>query len=583
MSSYRQQRQAAAADVQRQSSPGSPVKRRALPVQSQVHEAPQDVPPLPAHTRLDYRPGQRDGYGDLGSMGVDPQDAFGVGVGMAAVADGAAAAMARGTSPYRDDSPQRREIERSNTNQTLPYQDQTFLSAPTNIRPYNLSTTSRTGLTAAAMAPGLAALGRRGSDTLSAPSRGPSPMRSEYGYSADRYSIYSQTLETPNRTVLGAIDPMEIADDDDDPFAPMHPSKSAAMSTSGGMLGGFGGRDGGGSYGQVGFNGRNGVDKSAWLSRQTTGKKRLKWLVAGGIALIILLAVAGGVVGSLFSKKSSSSSSISSDDDGTTLTKSSAAIQALLNNSQLHKVFPGIDYTPYNSQYPACLSNAPSQNNVTKDIAVLSQLTPTIRLYGTDCNQTELVLSALSLLDLKSTMKIYIGVWLSANATTNARQLAQMYHVLEAYGTDNIAGAIVGNEVLYRADMTEAELITNITAVKTNFTALGYTSLKVGTADLGSEWTETLADAVDIVGANVHPFFGGVEAKEAANWTYAYWEEHDVAVTEGLSGKTSVIAETGWPTSGGYYEGSTAGVSEVNAFLSDWVCAALTNGTEYWW
>ena len=45
----------------------------------------------------------------------------------------------------------------------------------------------------------------------------------------------------------------------------------------------------------------------------------------------------------------------------------------------------------------------------TRDIAVLSQLTNTIRLYGTDCNQTEMTLHSIKALNVP--MKVWLGVW----------------------------------------------------------------------------------------------------------------------------------------------------------------------------
>lgn len=53
-----------------------------------------------------------------------------------------------------------------------------------------------------------------------------------------------------------------------------------------------------------------------------------------------------------------------------------------MDNDKLHKVFPGFDYTPLNVQHPYCIHDPPSQNNITRDVAVLSQLTNVIRLYG---------------------------------------------------------------------------------------------------------------------------------------------------------------------------------------------------------
>jgi len=99
-------------------------------------------------------------------------------------------------------------------------------------------------------------------------------------------------------------------------------------------------------------------------------------------------------------------------------------------------------------------------------------------------------------------------------------------------------------------------------------------------------------DAVDVVMSNIHPFFGGVPAAQAAGWTWDFWQNNDVVLTQGTS-KTQIIAETGWPSAGGNdcgaatctsdTEGSVAGIDEMNTYMADFVCQSLTNGTTYFW
>lgn len=406
---------------------------------------------------------------------------------------------------------------------------------------------------------------------------------------------------------MGGLDPTGLDDDDDDPFSTLQAKKDkkrgkggAAAGVGAAGAGGFlGNRDASGQYNPVpgGSGGDKGGEKSDWLSKQTGHSKRLKWIVFGLIALVIILAIAGGVIGVLVSKKSGSSSSDASDDDSNgPLSKNSAAIKELLNNPKLHKVFPGIDYTPQDSQYPDCLTNPPSQNVITKDVAVLSQLSPVIRLYGTDCNQTEMVIQAVNTLGLQNDVKIWASIYLNNNATTNKRQTDQWWDILDRQGPDPFLGVIVGNEVLFREDLTQAELIQKITSVKTQMSTKGVGSLKVATSDLGSLWTAPLAQAVDTVMANVHPFFGGLPAKQAAGWTYNYWMTTDVAITG--DSKEHIISEAGWPTGGGNdctnpdgtarkcngpTDGAVAGIDDLNTFMNEWVCPALKNGTEYFW
>jgi exo-beta-1,3-glucanase (GH17 family) len=205
-----------------------------------------------------------------------------------------------------------------------------------------------------------------------------------------------------------------------------------------------------------------------WRKEEQKTIRRRKQIIWGIIIFVVLGAVAGVTIYLVKFRNTSSggnSGSIADSSKGRNGAGSTAG--NIQKDSKLKLVFDGMDYTPLNAQYPAC---GAIQDNVTADVATLSQLTKQVRLYGTDCNQTEMVLNAIQ--SLKVDMTVFVGVWVDTNATTLARQLADMYSILKKYPASLIDGIAVGNEVLFREDKTESELIELISEVRTNVTAM---------------------------------------------------------------------------------------------------------------
>jgi len=271
------------------------------------------------------------------------------------------------------------------------------------------------------------------------------------------------------------FDPRSIADDGDDGVEGYRSQRksrfgrpaaaAAAGAGAAGAAGVLSARDASGHYGPVpGGQPGGSAEKSEWLQKQSGGSKKMKWIIGIIIVLVIIGAVVGIVVGVLLSRNSggggdgsggSGSSAPSVDKIDGYLDLKSPQVQAVMNNKDLHKVFPAMDYSPLKTQYPDCIGDPPDQNNITLDIAVLSQLTPAVRLYGTDCNQTEMVLEAIKRLEMEDSMHIWLGVYLDGNSTTNKRQLSQMWDIIDEYvSTLDLHSLFSANSSIYRMPPT---------------------------------------------------------------------------------------------------------------------------------
>lgn len=319
-----------------------------------------------------------------------------------------------------------------------------------------------------------------------------------------------------------------------------------------------------------------------------------KWIY-GVVFLLLVALVIGITVWKVQERKNSgnNSSTSSSPNEVQFISGTAGVVKSrpsdpsdFKKDPRFHKSFYGIAYTPFLAQEPWC---GATLANITEDIQLLSQLTTRIRMYGAGCNQSALVLQAIQ--DTKVEMTVWLGVWIDTNTTTVANQMQTTLDVLKVYGTKHVAGVTVGNEyILNAADQTQAT--TFIIQQMAHFRAklldlnLGVV-LPVGTSDAGSLVTTTLAEGSDFIQANVHPFFGGVEVHDAAEWTWLYFHENDIAATTAAPNHPpAYIAETGWPTASttvenATYRASVAGLGNLQIFLDNFVCNANANGTKY--
>ncbi len=137
-------------------------------------------------------------------------------------------------------------------------------------------------------------------------------------------------------------------------------------------------------------------------------------------------------------------------------------------------------------------------------------------------------------------LKTLVGAWLGTDEEMNRQEIANLIS-LARNGFVDVAA--VGNEVLYRKDLSKEELLGYIRQVKTELPGI-----PVGYVDAYYEFTENqdIADACDLILCNCYPFWEGT----AFDLSLQHLEHMFHQASLAAKGKRVIITETGWPTRG---------------------------------
>lgn len=96
-------------------------------------------------------------------------------------------------------------------------------------------------------------------------------------------------------------------------------------------------------------------------------------------------------------------------------------------------------------------------------------------------------------------------------------QIQEMRRIVETYPSRYIDAILIGNEALFREELSEEDLISHIAATKAYLKSKNL-AIPVGTSEIGVKWSTRLAAHVDILAVNIHPFFGGVPVDVSTKW-----------------------------------------------------------------
>lgn len=206
----------------------------------------------------------------------------------------------------------------------------------------------------------------------------------------------------------------------------------------------------------------------------------------------------------------------------------------------------GLCFSPYmDGQKPG---DQLSEEQVRRRIEIISPYTKWIRSFS--CTEGNELVPKIA---REYGIKTLVGAWLGDDPETNQKEINGLIQLANDGYVDIAA---VGNEVLYRGDLTESELLGFIHQAKT-----AISNVPVGYVDAYYEFADhpAITEACDVILANCYPYWEGCDQ----DYSLLYMKEmYRKAAAAGI-GKKVIITETGWPDKGTNLDGAYP--SEENA------------------
>ncbi len=230
-------------------------------------------------------------------------------------------------------------------------------------------------------------------------------------------------------------------------------------------------------------------------------------------------------------------------------------------------VFNYVSFSPYRAGQDPIENKFPTPEEIWDDLTFLKGKTRGIRTYSS-LDGMEVIPGMAARLGFEITA----GAWLDGRWERNEDELENLVANAKRY-PNTIKRVMVGNEAIYRNDLTVEEMIGYLDRVR------AAVKVPVGTAEpwhVLMKYPE-LVEHMDFVAIHVLPYWEKVPFNDSIGWVLDRYKQ----VREAFPGKPVFLAEVGWPSNGENFGKAKPGRESEARFLRRFLNVAEQRGLDY--
>lgn len=227
----------------------------------------------------------------------------------------------------------------------------------------------------------------------------------------------------------------------------------------------------------------------------------------------------------------------------------------------------GVSFSPMGIGHNPLTGILPTEEEIDRDLGYMAGRTHAVRIYSVTKG-----MEAVPALAEKHGLNVTLGAWISGDETANEIEIDNLIKLSNR--NRNVVRALVGNETILRQEATVEQMIAYLRQVRKKV------ARPVSTAEPWHIWMAhpELAKEVDFIAAHILPYWEGIPAKQAVDYTFERYH----ALKKAFPDKPVIIGEVGWPSDGQPFKQSEPSLLNQATFFRNFLNRAYKEDVLYY-